>query len=355
MPIQTIKLLISAAVQAPSPDNSQPCHFTWDGKYLTLSYDYERVGGTTFAPDNPATLLSVGAIIENLLQAADHLGVNIELQELSENEIKSGSYYKIRLSQYDLSSPSQNLHSHPIFRRHTNRFSFNNRKLTDELSGWIAQEQEQSAHTRVIVTREGIREIADLVRIASEIRFQTREVHEWLGNSLRFSLDEVNRGDGLDIQTLDLPPGGGMFLKFIAEWRRMSFLNKFRAYKLLSIIDSAPVGKAHALVSISSPLENQQIIAAGRLLTRVWIRLNEEGVAVHPYYVIPDQLVRIQQKQVPENLLSQALELAHRTDETFGLDTGSEQLRMVLRVGYPRKKPKRSKRLPLERVFTDSS
>jgi len=353
--IDTVKFLITAACQAPSADNSQPWHFTWDGIYLTLTYDIDRVSGQTFQSDDPATLLSVGGVIENLTQAAVHIGLHIQEENVSERALNSGTYFRYRMEPENFTKLPNNFTNLSLFYRHTNRFSFNSNAVDDCLTASISTESELDARASVITDPETIREIENLVRSASEIRFQTKEVHDWLGKSLRFSPREVKCGDGLDVATLNLPPGGGSFLKFIADWERMKFLNRLGAFKVLSIIDSAAIGKAPALVIITCPAGVKQVVAAGRLLTRIWTRLNAEGVAVHPYYVISDQLQRLQKGGIPEQLLPQAQKLAVQSSKIFGLDTRGEQLRMLLRVGHPKKKPIRSRRLPLEKIFTDKS
>jgi hypothetical protein len=353
--IDTVKFLITAACQAPSADNSQPWHFTWDGLHLTLSYDVDRVSGQTFPSDDPATLLSVGGVIENLSQAADHIGLHIEEENISERELNTGTYFRYSIEPENLTRLPDNYADLALFNRHTNRFPFNSNTVDESLTAAISAESELDARALAITNPETIREIENLVRSASEIRFQTKEVHEWLGKSLRFSPREVQCGDGLDVATLNLPPGGGSFLKFISDWKRMKFLNRLGAYKALSIVDSAAIGKAPAVVIITCPKGVIPALAAGRLLTRVWIRLNAEGIAVHPYYVISDQLQRLQKGEVPEQLLPLARKLAVETNEIFGLDTRGEQLLMLLRVGHPKKIPVRSRRLPLEKVFTDES
>lgn len=88
---------------------------------------------------------------------------------------------------------------------------------------------------------------------------------------------------------------------------------------MLSLIDSAPIGKAPALVAITSPAGAEQVVSAGRLLTRIWTRLKAEGVAVHPYYVIPDQLQRLKQKRVPEHLITRARDLELKASRLFAL------------------------------------
>lgn len=355
MPHPYVKFLVSAGLQAPSADNLQPWHFTWDGNCLALNYDTDRVAGQTFQSGDPATLLSAGGVIENLVQATRHLGLQIQAEKIRETDLKTGTYFRMRPDPKGFTLSSDRFGDLPLFHRHTNRLAFKNEALDRDLLDLITADGELSAKALLITDPEKIRGIASLVRSASEVRFQTREVHEWLGKSLRFGARKVEFGDGLDVATLDLPPGGGLFLKIISDWERMAFLNRFRVFKVLSMIDSAPIGKARVLVAISSPAGKEQVVAAGRLLTRIWTTLNIEGVAVHPYYVIPDQLQRLNQGKIPGHLVSQARMLEHSASRIFGLEKNSTELRMLLRVGYPRKKPVRSVRLPLEAVFTDIS
>ncbi len=85
-------------------------------------------------------------------------------------------------------------------------------------------------------------------------------------------------------------------------------------------------------------------------MERVWIYLNEQGIAVHPYYVVSDQINRLHENKVPEELRQQAQRVSAGSKQVFDLQD-NETLYMLLRVGYPKKKAKRSKRLPLKDLF----
>ena len=276
-----VAFLVAAGQYAASADNSQPWRFIRDGADLRLVYDAERVANRTFGPDDPATLLAMGGVIENLLQAADFLGIALRT-DLEPHDFEGGRcYLRISLPGEGGISSSADAKTMPLRDRHTNRFSFKRQPIPAGVLSRVVDETEGAARVVVLDDRHIVRRMAVLVRRASEIRFQTREVHEWLGESLRFGTQEVASGDGLDVATLDLPPGGSLFLKFIRDWRRMAFLNRFGVYRLLSLVDSAPVGKAPALIAVISPEEDKDILSAGRLMTRVWTTLNGDGVAVH--------------------------------------------------------------------------
>lgn len=342
--------LISAAHSAPSADNSQPWHFYWSGNNLSVAYDHNRVDGQTFPAWAPATLLSIGGVIENLAKASEAMELATSLEILPQDCAIPACYVRISAGEPEKTDqdPKQNL----LLGRHTNRFRFAKTPIPAEILETLSQSGEGDAHVAGIVDRKDIAAVAALVRSASEVRFQTQEIHEWLGASLRFTRSEIDSADGLDVHTLDLPPGGQLFLRFISEWKRMRLLNQIGGYKLLAGIDSAPVKKAPCILAITGKKGNRGALDAGRLLARTWTHLNAEGLAVHPYYVVADQLFRLKEGTVPQPLVGQVEQIEAQTRRL--LDLGKEHaLYMLLRVGYPTREATRSRRLPLEKVFTD--
>ncbi len=82
----------------------------------------------------------------------------------------------------------------------------------------------------------------------------------------------------------------------------MRWLNKLGVYQFMSRIDSQSVKKAPALIVITGPIGFDHFLNAGRVMERAWIYLNEQGIAVHPYYVISDQINRLYKNKIPEAL-----------------------------------------------------
>ena len=343
-----IQNLIQAARQAPSADNSQPWHLTWNGERLSISYDAKRVAEKTFVCRSQATLLSIGAAIENIQTQARSLSLNAVIDWIGEGD----TYAHIRFESTN-SPPETGIPSSEI--RHTNRFAYKSTPLPKAIITGLNALETSSARQQIVEDKQQIKAISGLIRQASEIRFQTEEVHRWLGDSLRFSNDPVKNADGLEIATLGLPPGGSLVLKLIRKWERMRTLNRLGVYKFLASSDAAPVKKAPMIIAIFSNDTEQGVVEAGQLLARSWSYLNVNGIAVHPYYVIPDQLDRLREGKIPSHLTVQARAL--KADCAHLLtSTNQERLCMLLRVGYPKKlNPPRSSRLPLEQVYSDLS
>jgi len=348
IPDGTIVDLVDVARKAPSADNMQPICFRWDGHRLVIGYDRERVANQTFSPSAPATLLALGSTLALLEDTATAWGLEPRWEPAANLPDETMTYGALRFHPNSPSTPRHSMADSPI--RHTNRGSYTRKPLPEPVLSDIKGANLGNARVKVITQPEGIGDIALGVRRASELRFRIREVHEWLGHSLRFSRDEVAAGDGLDVKTLGLPPGGSLFLRLIRDWRRMRILNAIGGYKLVSAIDSAPVKVAPAMVAIIGERSPAGACEAGRLLHRVWQTLNHAGLAVHPYYVISDQLNRWREGQLPTHLESEAQTLAAQAQQTFELGE-QESLHMLLRTGWPKREALTSQRLPVSRLL----
>ncbi|MEE9354949.1 MAG: hypothetical protein V3U75_05105 [Methylococcaceae bacterium] len=344
---KTITALVNAAHFAPSADNSQPLGYSWNGQWLSVFYDSLRVEGRTFGPKSPATLLTVGAALENIIQLANTFQVDLDIEESKIETGPDNEYFRFRVPDPDKALDDYQTHS--LFSRHTNRLPYQKKPISADIFEKLQGLSEGDARILVISDRSAIKDAGRLVNDASKIRFQTREVHEWLGKSLRFKKKEVDSGDGLDIATLGLPPGGSLTLKIIKDWRRMAVLNRFGVYKLLSFIDSQPVKQAPGLVAIISPGGYEESLSAGKLMVRTWGMLNQENLGVQPYFVISDQMFRLEGHTVPSPLVEQAGQLATSAKRLFSLNN-SEKLQMLFRVGYEKRKPIHSRRIPIEDV-----
>lgn len=331
-----VQFLVAAGQAAPSADNSQPWRFHWHDGRLTLYFQPDEIAAEVFGGDRHCEHLTMGAVTENLLQAARHAGLDIDWKQNSNGpDYLSGNI--------DPETPAPDAaRDHPLFKRHTNRLAYRNTPVDTEILDELAVMSEDDCRLLLFSEARRISEVASLIDMGSRLRFRTREVHEWFAHVLRFSAEEVASGTGLDVATIDLPPGGRMLLRLIKDWRRMSLLNRIGAYKALSKIESSKMANSSAVVAVIGPSDDRSELAAGRLTERIWTFLNERGLAVQPFYVITDLLHRLAAQRTPSELIEDASKLRDRTNEMLpeGLS-----LHMLLRIGHPKKIPTRSMRL----------
>lgn len=326
--------LARAAAAAPSADNSQPWQIKYCEPQLSIGFA-ERVAGKTFAADHHATLLAIGAATENIYAAANAMRVGLERMAPAPDV-----YVGLRI---DGSGALPLVDTHPLFSRHTNRFAYKRAAPPSTLLDEVSALKEGEAEVRVVTDRDEIGTLARATDLSSRVRFQTREVHELLAHSLRFDYDEVARGDGLDVDTFELPPGGRFLLAVTREWKTMARLNRLGVYRVFAAAESKPVASAPAVIVIKGgdPLD------AGRLMQRCWMMLNAAGLALQPHYVVADQLLRRQLETMPtqhKQILEPVAQIAQRL-------FGSAPLHIMLRCGYAARNAPRSRRLPLHNVF----
>ncbi|GAC1407321.1 MAG: hypothetical protein NVSMB6_04810 [Burkholderiaceae bacterium] len=338
------RFLIEAGAAAPSADNMQPWRFCIDGDDLVLLYDEARLRNPIFPVDHQATLLTMGAVIENLDQACKVLGLGINLTP-SMPTTAPFEFLRVNLSAPLTAIP---LGPFPWLDRHTNRLPFSREPLGAVTRRSLLELGKAAIKIHVIEAKSSIAGIARMVRAASQVRFQTREIHEWFAKSLRFNTAQVQSGHGLDVGTFGLPPGGKMLLRAItADWRAMQFFNLLGGYRLMSVVEALSLKRAGALVAIVGPTSTAATLDAGRVMQRAWINLNSAGYGVQPYYVVSDQLGRLAQGSVPTGLRDKILALKSEVDTHFNIEPG-QALHMLLRVGRPLHSARRALRRPQE-------
>jgi len=329
---ELISYLVKAGQAAPSADNSQPWCFEWNGEYLSLLYDKNRCGNALLNLSSPASWLALGAVAENLVSAASAVQAKVEwsfpLLEAGSNICVQGKFNTLAA---DI-TPSAS--QHPLFNRHTNRFSYKDNQIKADILHEIAELSEGGAYLKIYNDKQTCSEIASLIKSASAIRFRIKEVHEWFAKTLRFTPEQVALGVGLDVKTLPLPPGGQALLKYTSSWKRMNKLNQLGLYKLFAAIEAQPVARAPAIIAISSPADRGSVFNAGRLMERAWCKLNGNGIAVHPYYVLTDQLHRLHSGALPDELKKLAEKIELETGNVLG--TKANELQMLFRIGYPK-------------------
>jgi hypothetical protein len=347
-PSNAVQLLAEAGLWAPSADNTQPWQLRWNGQNLAVVYATRSLGGS-FPSDHPATQIAMGALAENIIQAAAGLGIPVTAHHSTEPE---GRYFE-----FDVDSASVlgrvAVHDLPLVGRHTNRLPYASRPVPQALLERFGRMDQTAARAIILAHRDRVLKIAELARLASEVRFQSRENHEWFHASLRFGEAQVSEGFGLDVTTLGLPPGGSLMLKMLRDWRRMSLANRAKAYAFFARIEAAPLGSAPAVIAIVGPSGLAATLDAGRLMQRVWIELNATGLAVQPFYVVAEQLHRLETNRVLPGF-EDRIRHVHNETETL-LELENETLHMLLRVGWPTRSPVRSRRLPLESILQNQA
>lgn len=332
---------VQYAVTAPSADNSQPWVFSLDNDRVICRYQHAGGGTDPFGSKGHGTLVAAGALQENIDRLLFMLDMPASVKQLD-------SDWSINFSVPCRSVPAS-AELNAILSRHTNRFPYRRIERPD----FTNLPYSNSGFSRLVIVqdRKSIGRIGDAVRACAEARFNTKELHEWLFGSMRWSQLEVRRGDGLDLSTVHLPPGGRQFMRFVSPWSRMAMLNRLGLYKLLAGTDTAPIYKAPCIMAIIGDRSVGGAWDAGRVLQSLWIALNRRQYAVHPYYVTTDLVNRLDAGAVQEPWRHSVATANSILKDVLEFGSG-EQVHMLLRVGEPTTTPTRSLRKAVSELLT---
>lgn len=341
-----IEQLAATGALAPSADNSQGWHMDGAADALTIRHVVRHAATNVFGARSHATLLGVGALAENLDMALAANGVRGQWRW---QPAPATTYGTVQLDHVPAAFTAP---AGPAA-RHTNRLPFTADAVPAAVVAALVADTQGGNRITVLQEKSKRQALVSMVQTASAARFCDPALHAWLYGSLRHTPQEVARGDGLDMNSLGLPPGGKAFMGLMSDWPRMQLLNKLGVYKLLAKAETGLIGAAPALVCLSGPADDAAVIDAGRLLNRVWTSLNLAGLAVQPYYVVSDQLNRLRDGTLASGFDADMRGVDASLQTLLGLRPG-EMLHMILRVGYPKKTAVRSRRLPLSDVYRDA-
>ncbi|NMG69880.1 hypothetical protein [Parazoarcus communis] len=333
-------MLAEAARAAPSADNSQNWQFKWDAGRFSCHYRQPPVENP-FGAAGHATLLSAGAVAENLYQITGGRCVP-RIEDLGGGE----PYFSIAVD----SSIGDSLSlSHPLFSRHTNRFRYRRNPLPAAMGAAVSEMTEGSARLVLLQDDGGRTAFSRVSLVCGQARFCSRELHEWLMGSLRWEGEAID--EGLDIRSVDLPPGGRYFMRWIRPWGRMERLNELLGlYRVMALAEIQPLRAGPMIACVVGGVDSQDAFHAGRLMERLWIHLNREGLAVHPYYVVSDMTSRLAQGKLDATWGSRVSGVIQSLAGLLHLER-SERLHIAFRVGVPERQAVRSGRLALDRLL----
>jgi hypothetical protein len=280
---EPFRTLISAAILAPSGDNTQPWRFEVDEGESSITVRVDETRDTS--PMNSGQCMSrvaCGAAVENIVQTAEHNGWEIAIQ--SDKDPQRIATLYVGNAGGGGSIPER------IRLRHTNRRIYDGSALDESLgSKWRETLQgENNVEIAWISERDAIRDIASAIGRADAAMFGNLAFFRAFLSNVRFDLPpHAAVAEGLCLGSLELSAFERAALPTLRHTpdlilRLPPFKRSFQT-------------KAERLVNNSSGLciiakkepatvDNFQI---GRTMQRAWLHLTESGFQVQPMMSVP--------------------------------------------------------------------
>lgn len=346
---ELFRTLAQAGHKAASPDNLQAWRFeAVDG---ALHVHLPREGRLPTDVDDMFSLIGIGCAVENIVVAASAQGhtasVTVDRQPSAHGE-------RIAIVTFAEGGEKDPL-ADVIDRRCTNRKPYATERMADDVAGRLESAAAAVGARVDLLHEDGERDrVGSLIADNDWIRMSHQPLHAELFDIFRLSAAEADRGDGLDLASLELPGAAGLFLRLVGKWPVARVLNAIGLAKGFAkgSGDAARASAAVGLITADTP-DTAGYVAAGRALQRIWLQAAADGMAMQPIGGLAQYLTKVERE--PEGFLpEQAAHLRTLKDPFYALFPAAKDrtLGILFRVGVESGPPLgRSRRRPLDTVL----
>jgi molybdopterin/thiamine biosynthesis adenylyltransferase/nitroreductase len=281
IPHEVISYLVSMGTLATSADNCQPWRFQWDGKSLLLLKDPERTG-FFYDVNNESTLMTMGAVIENIRIAATHYGIETSIELLPSACDDADKVARIRFLSTDLEEDQ-------IFsfvgERCVNRKPYRRENIEEDIPRQLKEEVARTpgGDMEWLEEENAKNTMKEIIFDADRILFEDHRLHGGLFKWVRLRKEEMLKMDGMGLDVLELNWFQRQVFPLISYWSILSPLNKIGVSRVIAnnsivLLNRSP---AYCLLTIAkrSPAA---YIHGGMMIERFWIKANALGLSVQP-------------------------------------------------------------------------
>ncbi len=278
---EKVKKILTAAVAAPSGDNSQPWRFVVHDNSIEFHYLPER-DNPIFNYEKGGTLIAIGAALQNAELEARAQGYT---PNAIFNEGGGSCVAVMRLTGGGNLNVIQGHMREAIFKRHTNRRAYEKIPLSREMRETILSPLiSGSADPKLflIESQEAMEEVSRALTTMEETALGNQTMHKLFFSSIFWSETRNRAGEqGLYIKTLELPPPVQALFWLLKYWHFARFLSSVGFPKFVARTNAQQNASASAFGMITAPqLRRVTYLETGKMLERVWLLVAAQGLSL---------------------------------------------------------------------------
>lgn len=347
--------IVNAAILAPSGGNSQPWKWVLKNNTLLLFYDFDAQP-TFLGYGNTATILALGASMENAVLQAKQMNLDSKVDVYPDKNIKQ-LVAQVKFFPGTAPDSKQLKLVEAIGYRNTNRNIVERPVIeAEKLQELINVAKEMpGAELRIFTTAEELDNIADVIGETEIIRLLEKAGQSDFADEIGWTKREnEKRRDGVDIRTIDLTNTEMAGLKMAVNAQVIELIKKWKgggAFKKLtkkSVDSSGAVG----ILSMSGN-SLTDYFNGGRILERIWLTANLNGLAFQPISAslfLYTRLIQGKGENISEEGQKKLWDLRPRFNETFKIKEGNGDI-LIFRLTKANTPEVKSLRRPLETAF----
>lgn len=290
----TVPNWLQGARLAPSAHNTQPWQFVAQpDERIAVRWTPERALPVA-DPTSRDLYLSLGAAIESACLRALTDGAPLQFQPASatahQDERTVGCLVSAPADA--LIDPDELALAAVLERRQTARGPHLPSPVPTEIQdSLIAEAQRHGCLLQIVTDRERIARLAKLAGQATALLFADDAVHAELWRWLRLEpASPAYRRDGLTADCLELAGPTLWLARQVMPPARMRWISRLRLHHFLAGDTWKNARESAAICLLSSPAaEPPSLVAAGRVLQRLWLLAAAAGLTTHPLSAILDR------------------------------------------------------------------
>jgi hypothetical protein len=339
-----IKTLIEGALLAPSGDNLQPWRIIADGRSDRIGIILDK--SRDQSPMNSGYRMSriaIGAMIENLVQLAEAMGLVLDIKICPENN----EFLVIVSVSGEVSGDGADIAS-KLASRVSNRKAYDGNPVPEDMQKkLLAATAGDEGMIHWVFEKKRLELLGELIGRSDACMFNYSKVRKSFVASVRFDLpSDAGATHGLSSGSLELSSAdiiGVRMFKFMPD-----FL--YNAAKVGDKFINATKNLIHSSSGLclirQTRIEDREDILLGQRVQRVWLLLSGHGFAVQPMNSLVVLSNMIYHDAVPYGTTRLLiLELLKELSENFS-ESGDSHPGFIFRFGYAAPPTAKNGRLP---------
>lgn len=344
-----LRAAMEAAVLAPSGGNAQAWHLHYQDDELWIRVDRAR-SQTLLDQRGRASLLSIGAMVENATLRAAAMGHGVTVRWLPQLDVAAHLRFDASATQAvedDLRLEQQ------IALRVTNRRLGKRVAVTPSQQLALTHAAAQRGATLDLLTEaSALAEMGAVLGAADHLRALCPALHRDLIGELRWTAEEAEHSrDGIDLRTLELPAAQQVALRVGARPDVVALVRSAHGGQALQDGARQSINAAGAVGLLGVEADDDASwLATGRALQRVWLAATAEGLALQPMSSLLFMLAMLEGPDASafnDDERQRLLTLRRRLEALF---PGRPSRGFLFRLSTALAPTARSLRLPLEAV-----
>ncbi len=284
-----ISRIVEAVLRIPTPENSQPWKIEVDQNHLQIFHRSERAKLATFPDD--LSILGIGMLSESLELAASIEGLKPEIHYDLDDRTDQKPWLIVEFKTAENSLP--NPLAEVLLSRHTDRRRYAGGSLDDLVFTELKQMADTMTGVNLYCINQYLPEYLQLLQDADRSVMEWDEMRHDMSRWMRFTDREIREtSDGMPWRSLLRGPETRLhYLQSRFWWlatRLDWFPNWLMQLQRLFFDDSGELtpldfddGACLGCVTTSSG-SREDLIAAGRLVLKIWLLLNYRGYGLQP-------------------------------------------------------------------------